>query len=122
MKIQIRTKYTPKGDYEIFNVGMYYDKSPALKIFNMNGEPQLTVTVCIDHAKPAAGNVFVKDYSENEGVMDALIAANILKEAIGTHISGFVTIYECPMTTAFLKSGAYTAEEADQATTNAKTS
>ncbi len=79
--------------------GRYGDGSIALQATSEYGEPLCKPTVClIDYGeKPAAGNVFVRDYGENEGMLKALQDAGIIGTTVREVPYGFVTAYECPL-------------------------
>lgn len=96
MQISIETAYTPKGDYELVLEGEYKDGSPAFSVYN-NGEHMFRATVCVD-MPPENGNIIIKDWSENEGVYQALLDAGIINESVKTHHTGFVEAFECPLT------------------------
>ena len=87
--------------------GMYHDKSKAIKLVNATtGELIAIATVCISETQqpPANGNIYVKGYSENEGMEDALIAAGIIKpKRIRTLQAGFVNVGEYALTEEGLK-------------------
>lgn len=59
------------------------------------GDPIASATVNIPTANLSSDEVLVKDYSENEGMLEALIAANIV-EPTGRFVnSGFVSLPVC---------------------------
>lgn len=98
MQINLETKYCPKGIYQITSPGVYRDGSPALKCLDQVGHPQFTATVCIEGQRPKPGHVFIKDWSENEGVLDALLEAGIVEEPIRNVTCGFSVAHECKLT------------------------
>lgn len=51
--------------------------APALRLDSDEG-PLATATVYLTHQEPAAGCILVKDWSENEGMFDSLVAADII--------------------------------------------
>lgn len=70
----------------------YGDGSPALKLSNQ-GEPMAVATVCID--VPASdGHVWLKGWSENEGIPEALESAGVIKLTGRTFPTGFVEAQE----------------------------
>lgn len=83
-------------------IGQYGDGSKALELINATtGEPIATCTVSLagTNRHPAKNNVFVKGYSENEGMEQALIDAGVIKpERIRTEQNGFVEIGEYTLT------------------------
>lgn len=101
MKIEIATKYLPQGTYGLTS-GVYADGSAAL-VISLDGQPEMKATVCEPTLTPPAGNVLIKTWSENVGVMRALIGAGIIKPPIATHLLGLVSVFECPLTDVGLK-------------------
>lgn len=99
MNIQFKSRYAPAGEYILYLRGYYNDGSPAIALSKENSGPQLTITVAQDDGPPRPGHIFVKDWSENEGVLDGLLEAGVIKPGIIRTIpSGYVEIYECPLT------------------------
>lgn len=76
MKAYIKSKYC---DEEVeLSFGCYGDGSTAIQGKSLLGEPIFTATVALDE-KPKEGHVFLKGWSENEGVPDALVKAGIVQ-------------------------------------------
>lgn len=72
--------------------GKYRDGSTAIKLYDNKGAVA-TATVALD-VLPPFGCVWVKDYSENEGMTAALVAAGIIySEPVARRRSGWVTVY-----------------------------
>lgn len=73
--VTMKTKYF-SGPAEIVFPGVYVDGSLAIQIVSPEGEPLFTATVCIVEYgfTPGKGYVVIKNYSENEGVLDSLVA------------------------------------------------
>jgi len=69
------TKYAPAGF--IAKKKYQADNSLALVATDGRGEPLYTATVKLD-IRPQQGCVWIKTWSENEGVLEALIDANIV--------------------------------------------
>ena len=55
-----------------------------------SGEPVTVATVNLPDASLEEGEVFIKNWSENEGIMDTLIKANVIGPVIGIKHTGFV--------------------------------
>lgn len=74
-----------------------YDRNyrPAIQLVCENGEPWATATVNLPNEFITENEVAVKDYSENKGVLQALIDAGIVYEPVWSVQSGFVTIPVC---------------------------
>ena len=61
-----------------------------------DGEPYMRPTVCMaPHEEPEPGNVFIKDYSENEGIMQSMIDAGLISKPVRTVKAGFAEAHEC---------------------------
>jgi len=58
------------------------------------GEPIATATVNLSDTPLASDEVIVKDYSENEGMLDTLLKAGVVELTGRTVSTGFVT---CPV-------------------------
>ena len=77
MNIYIKSKYV---DEEVnIKFGTYSDGSTAIRGFSLIGEPLFTATVTIPSEKPINGFVFLKDWSENEGIAQELVKAGIVE-------------------------------------------
>jgi len=68
-----------------------YNGETAIRIFAEDGEPEATATVAIENAPTAhtRNGVWLKGWSENEGVPEALEKAGIVKLTGETHPTGF---------------------------------
>ncbi len=99
MIVTLEAKYLKLAKYDVVHAGHYHDGTIALRI-DRHGEPQTTATVCISHTEelPDDGNVFIKNWSENEGIMKALIEAGVIEPAIRKVRTGYTFAFECPLT------------------------
>lgn len=79
--------------------GRYGNGRTALQLVDAeDGAPVATATVNLVDQPLAEGEVFVKDYAENAGMLDALTKAGIV-EPTGERVrSGFVDIPKCKLT------------------------
>jgi len=69
----------------------YANGRTAIQILDaIDGQPYATATVNIDHVLLADNEVLIKDYSENEGMLDFLIKNNIVSFTPNGVQSGFV--------------------------------
>lgn len=85
----IATKYLNEGE-KLFIVSHYpYNDSPALIVQSLTGKTLLKATVCLE-IPPKRGSIIIKNWSENEGIEDALVRANLISEATKYH---YVTEY-----------------------------
>jgi hypothetical protein len=74
-------------------LGKYDNGRTAIHLDDVNdGYPYATATVNIDHVLLADDEVLIKDYSENEGILDFLIKNNIVTPTSNGVQSGFVWI------------------------------
>jgi hypothetical protein len=74
-------------------LGKYANGRTAIHIDDaIEGYPYATATVNIDHVLLADNEVLIKDYSENEGMLDFLIRNNIVTPTPNGVQSGFVWI------------------------------
>lgn len=97
MKLTVSTKYIKNQPCILKKSKYVADRSTALGLFDeVTGELLLVPTVCMDGVggAPAEGNVWIKDWSENEGVMQALIDAGVISLPVGTTPAGFATASE----------------------------
>ena len=93
--VHLKTKYLDDDVY--IEIARYHDNSRAVLFRTELGEPAGVATVCLSDSneKPADGNVFIKDWSENEGMLRGLMALGIIGAPIRNIKVGFVTAYEC---------------------------
>ena len=61
------------------------------------GEPMATATVNIPMANLEADEVIIKDYSENEGMLETLVKARVVKDTGKTITNGFITCPVCKL-------------------------
>lgn len=93
--VHLKTKYLDDDVY--IEIARYHDNSRAVLFRTELGEPAGVATVCLSDfgEKPADGNIFIKDWSENEGMLKGMQALGIIGEPIREINVGFVTAYEC---------------------------
>ena len=76
----------------------YGDGCAALSVYDDHG---LVVTASVHLGEhPAPGHIWVKDWSENEGILDSLVAAGVIETTGRIAQSGFVTAHEARVVTA----------------------
>lgn len=68
---------------------VYPGGSPAITLTLPDGEPFMTASVNLGVGLPD-GCIAIKDWSENEGIFDALVNAGIIEDAGYSLPSGFV--------------------------------
>jgi hypothetical protein len=91
--------YTLHGKYGTYNVIIaersYGNNRLALEILDSeDGIPVMVATVNIPEVPLNEGEIIIKDYSENEGVLDFLQQNGLVGEVLREVQSGFVT---CPV-------------------------
>jgi hypothetical protein len=59
--------------------------------------PMTTATINLPDEPCAADEVFIKDYSENEGLLEVLIEAGIISEPVDHVYSGFISAPKCKL-------------------------
>ena len=69
----------------------------ALRLLCPDGDLMAVATVNLPEAPLPAGHVFIKNWSENAGILEALIAAQILDPPCGTVPTGYVEAYCCKL-------------------------
>jgi hypothetical protein len=86
------------GAYGSYNVtldkGLYYNGNLAIRALCIDGSPAFTATVNLDEVLPN-GYVYIKNYSENEGVLTFLMNLGIVTKIIRYVQSGYVSIPVC---------------------------
>lgn len=92
-------KYTYQGTEVELYLGKYSNGRKAIRLTyeEVPGEkwPFATATVNIPDEYCVVGEVFIKDYSENEGMLDFLIKNKIVEEPHRFVRSGYVRIPVC---------------------------
>lgn len=78
------------------HVTSYGNGSTALILRDRNGEQLGVATVALDES-PEPGNVFIKDWSENSGLLAALQRAGVVGPVVRELPTGYVTAYEVPL-------------------------
>ena len=76
----------------------YPNGSTALVLSSRIGEPLGHATVALDEL-PGAGNVFIKDWNENAGLLGALQQLGIVGPVIRTMPAGYVEAHEVALLT-----------------------
>jgi hypothetical protein len=68
----------------------YENGRTAIRIYDADGEPYAVATVNMPNVLLADNEVLIKDYSENEGILDFLVKNNIVTPTSCGVESGFV--------------------------------
>lgn len=76
--------------------GRYMNDRVALQLVDpVTGEPITTATVNLPGENLGDNETFIKNYAENEGVLESLIAAGIVEDIGRTVETGFVEAAVC---------------------------
>jgi hypothetical protein len=68
----------------------------ALPLYDLeDGSPVAVATLHMPELALAADEVAIKDYSENAGMLDTLVAAGLVSAPLREVQSGYVTLYVC---------------------------
>ncbi len=81
------------GTYKVFpQVGEYRNSQTALVLIDtVDGSPVLTASISVPEIALEKNELIIKDYSENEGVLNFLVKNNIVKP-LGKYIeNGLIT-------------------------------
>lgn len=78
-------------EMEIYRTTYMDNGNTAVVLQNLEGEMYTIATVNIGGSLPA-NEAYIKDYSENTGVLDMLINEKIVTARLGSRQSGFVTL------------------------------
>lgn len=82
----------------VIEVLRYQNGRPALQLVDAyGGAPVATATVNLPDEVLEPGEVAIKDYSENEGMLAVLVKAGIVGAPVRTVTSGWVTVPICPL-------------------------
>lgn len=98
MLVNFESTYIPKGDYAL-RASRYPNNRPALLINDKTtGEPVAVLSVNLPQNPLRHDEIFIKNYAENEGVADGLVAAGIVQPPHRWVMSGYVQIPVCTLT------------------------
>lgn len=80
----------------------YDNGRPALQLIDAgDGSPIATATINLPDEPLGRNQVFIKDYSENEGMLAALVAAGVVEPTGQTVRSGYVEVPVCELLPPF---------------------
>jgi hypothetical protein len=79
----------------------YSNGRTAIELVDAEGwhEPIARASVNLPDAPLEDDEIFIKDWSENEGMVGALVRAGVVSESIGYEPSGFVMVDKCKLLT-----------------------
>ena len=78
--VPLQTKYLANANYTLKLDRYIVNWTPSIGLINALGQVGMTVTICLSekHLTPAPDCCFVKNWGENEGIMEAMEAAGLL--------------------------------------------
>ena len=81
-------------NYEVvLELGEYENGNLAIQMFDTaDNVPVATCTVNIEDMDMGNGEVFIKNYSENEGMFNWFKKNNLVEEVLGFASNGYVTV------------------------------
>lgn len=80
----------------VVEIFAYRNKRKAIQLtVKETGEPMATASVNIPEIEMSEDEVAIKDYAENEGVLMALVAANVISAPVRFLTNGIVRIPIC---------------------------
>lgn len=90
----LRTKYIDEKGCTVQKF-TYTNGRIALQLVSSAGEPLCTASVNLPDDECPPDHVFIKNWSENEGVLEELIGHGVISESVGSVRTGFVTAALC---------------------------
>ena len=91
---------TPYGSYEVYlSFGKYRNGRTSIELLDaQDHQPVMVATVNIDgYTLLHSDQVLIKNYSENEGVLDFLVANEIVSKPRSWVSTGYVTVALCDL-------------------------
>ena len=77
--------------------GKYSNGRTAIELVEKNGEPMAVASVNLPSDHLESDEVAIKNYSENQGVLDALVDAQIVSQPVRFIASGFIQVPVCKL-------------------------
>ena len=93
--MKIKTKYLDEPNASI-RLAQYTNNRTAIQIFSPNG-PEMTATVNIPDQPLEPDQVLIKNWTENEGILEALIDNNVITDTGLLISTGFVQANLCTL-------------------------
>jgi hypothetical protein len=92
---------SPFGEYELTShIGKYANGQTRIQLYDtIDGMPYATATTAVENGLLKEGEVAIKDWSENAGILDSLINADIVEEPHAFIQSGYVKVPICKLKT-----------------------
>lgn len=95
----LKTAFVNERDAHVWLSAYMTDNTPALMLTTPEGEQIGVASVNLSEygMTPSADHVFIKDYSENEGLMNALVEAGVIGKPVRSVPCGWESAHECPL-------------------------
>ena len=88
--MKIKTKHF-SGDVSV-GFGQYQDNlRPTIMIMDLNGRTTMIASVNLPDEPCEPGHTYIKDWSENEGILQSLLDAGIIRDTGKSARTGFVS-------------------------------
>lgn len=75
----------------------YYNGNPAIELYTTDTNELFAMASVNLELKLPKGQIYIKDYAENEGMLRELVQQGIVSEPLRYEPSGFVTIPVCEL-------------------------
>lgn len=85
-----------EGDFELV-ITKYLNNRPAIFIESVEGAKMGVLSVNLPEESLEQDEIFIKDWSENEGLLDSLVQSGILIDTGKRHPVGFVEAAICKL-------------------------
>lgn len=79
MKAKLRAKYLQEAEYDLVFGNYPVEPCCPYLLIQRYGERQMVASVNLD-IHPGEGNIFIKNWLENEGIFEALVKAGVLQD------------------------------------------
>lgn len=89
-------EHIPEGTVTYVQMSKYTNGRPAIQLFGDDG-PWAKATVNIPEFDVPVGHVLIKDWSENNGIMEDLIDNGVIGSPVGVVPAGFELAQLCPL-------------------------
>ena len=91
MRIRLTTRWVGPQDAKLVREG------ELLRFYDRSWEPLMTVNVLLPDEPLEDGEILVKDYSENEGLLACLVKEGVVEDTGRRIPSGFVELPVCKL-------------------------
>jgi len=90
---------SPFGEYELTaSIGKYSNGQTRIQLYDVaDGMPYATATVAVEDGLLKEGEVAIKDWSENAGILDTLVDAEVVEFPHAYIQSGYVKVPICKL-------------------------